>query len=307
MTRHGRNCTAGAVYTYHEKQKDSKVSGWGSLKARFSKESIKDFDCCSLTLQPCKDPVVTKDGQLYDREAILEYIVHHKQLFQRKLKAYEKQLEKDSKEEKEISKSDQTKQVEKFINQEESITTKRENPFTVLEDDDETSRKKMKISDMSDSIINTNSAEKKNLPSFWIPSLTPQASTSRVEKPDNKVYCPMTNQPIRMKDLVKVKFTLAPVESTKKSLIARKERYICAVTRDILSNTVPCAVLRPTGDVITMAYVNEFIKKDWICPITGKTLKEKDIIELKRGGTGFSSVSGDALKGKAYGPTMMSG
>ena len=92
MTRHGKNCTAGAVYTYHEKQKDSKKSGWGSLSARFSKDSIKDFDCCSLTLQPCKNPVVTPEGHLYDYEAILEYIVHQKQIIAKQLKAYEKQV-----------------------------------------------------------------------------------------------------------------------------------------------------------------------------------------------------------------------
>lgn len=28
MTRHGKNCTAGAVYTYHEKKKDTGTS-WG--------------------------------------------------------------------------------------------------------------------------------------------------------------------------------------------------------------------------------------------------------------------------------------
>ena len=92
MTRHGKNCTAGAVYTYHEKQKDSKRSGWGSQKARLSKDSIKDFDCCCLTLQPCKDPVVTKEGYLYEREAILEYILHQKQLIAKKIKEYEKQV-----------------------------------------------------------------------------------------------------------------------------------------------------------------------------------------------------------------------
>lgn len=27
MTRHGKNCTAGAVYTYHEKKRDAQESG----------------------------------------------------------------------------------------------------------------------------------------------------------------------------------------------------------------------------------------------------------------------------------------
>lgn len=59
MTRHARNCTAGAVYTYHEKKKDASASGYGTNTQRVGKDSVKDFDCCCLTLQPCREPVVT--------------------------------------------------------------------------------------------------------------------------------------------------------------------------------------------------------------------------------------------------------
>jgi len=59
MTRHARNCTAGAVYTYHEKKKDAAASGYGTNTQRVGKDSVKDFDCCCLTLQPCRNPVIT--------------------------------------------------------------------------------------------------------------------------------------------------------------------------------------------------------------------------------------------------------
>jgi nitric oxide synthase-interacting protein len=59
MTRHARNSTAGAVYTYHEKKKDQSQSGYGTNSTRLGKDSIRNFDCCSLSLQPCKDPLVT--------------------------------------------------------------------------------------------------------------------------------------------------------------------------------------------------------------------------------------------------------
>ena len=39
MTRHARNCTAGAVYTYHERKKDASSSGYGSKDARVGKDS----------------------------------------------------------------------------------------------------------------------------------------------------------------------------------------------------------------------------------------------------------------------------
>ena len=39
--RHGANCTNGSVYTYHEKAKDKRESGWGSKSTRLGKDSIK--------------------------------------------------------------------------------------------------------------------------------------------------------------------------------------------------------------------------------------------------------------------------
>ena len=119
MTRHARNCTAGAVYTYHEKKKDATASGYGTNTQRVGKDSVKDFDCCCLTLQPCRNPVITfvyfyinfriaisllyltvnfsyrKDGYLFDKEAILEYVLTKKKEYARKLKEYEKQKQQE--------------------------------------------------------------------------------------------------------------------------------------------------------------------------------------------------------------------
>ena len=44
MTRHGRNATNSAVYTYHERKKDANASGYGSDKCRLGKDSLKGKD-----------------------------------------------------------------------------------------------------------------------------------------------------------------------------------------------------------------------------------------------------------------------
>ncbi len=54
MTLHGKNATASSIYSYHERVKDAKQSGYGTLHERLGADSIKEFDCCSLTLQPCR-------------------------------------------------------------------------------------------------------------------------------------------------------------------------------------------------------------------------------------------------------------
>lgn len=130
MTRHGKNCTAGAVYTYHEKKKDTAASGYGTQSIRLGKDAIKDFDCCCLSLQPCRDPVVTPDGYLYEKQAILEYILHQKTEIAKRMKAYEKQKQAQKSNSQLESKSEERERVERFKTRENSIVSKPINPFT---------------------------------------------------------------------------------------------------------------------------------------------------------------------------------
>ena len=56
----------------------------------------------------------------------------------------------------------------------------------------------------------------------------------------------MSGRPLKMKDLVPVKFTEIKDPNDKTSLIAKEARYMCPVTRDTLGNSVPAAVIRTT-------------------------------------------------------------
>ncbi|KAF9794015.1 hypothetical protein SFRURICE_015184 [Spodoptera frugiperda] len=288
MTRHARNCTAGAVYTYHEKKKDAAASGYGTQSERLGKESIKNFDCCSLTLQPCRNPVITKEGYLFDKEAILKYLVAKKNEYSRKLSKYEKQLKKEEAEKAELAAAERESNLIKFMNREKNISSNQQAEASTSS---------------SSSVSNLANGHAKKLPSFWLPSELPDAKISKIEKPDSTVYCPISGKPLKMKDLIDVKWTLVNDPDDKKSLIAKENRYMCPVTHDILSNAVPCAVIRTTGDVVTMECVEKIIKKDWLHPLTGDKLKEKDIIPLQRGGTGYA-LTNQKLEGKNERPVL---
>ncbi|XP_028717702.1 nitric oxide synthase-interacting protein isoform X2 [Peromyscus maniculatus bairdii] len=274
MTRHGKNCTAGAVYTYHEKKKDTAASGYGTQNIRLSRDAVKDFDCCCLSLQPCHDPVVTPDGYLYEREAILEYILHQKKEIARQVKAYEKQRGARREEQKQLQRAAAQDQVRGFLEKEAAIVSRPLNPFmpkaAALPNTDG--------EQPGPSAGPPGKDKNKALPSFWIPSLTPEAKATKLEKPlDDSV------------DRV--------------GLITRSERYVCAVTRDSLSNATPCAVLRPSGAVVTLECVEKLIRKDMVDPVNGDTLTERDIIVLQRGGTGFAG-SGVKLQAEMSRPVM---
>jgi nitric oxide synthase-interacting protein len=117
--RHALNATNSSQYTYHERKKDAAASGWGSEHLRLHKDSIKGFDCCSLTLQPCRNPVVTADGWLYDKEAVIKYILDKKSDYRRKLKAYEAQSSREFKQLHKNAEKDLEKQKAHFEKREQ--------------------------------------------------------------------------------------------------------------------------------------------------------------------------------------------
>ncbi|KAM4531531.1 nitric oxide synthase-interacting protein isoform 1-T4 [Odontesthes bonariensis] len=302
MTRHGKNCTAGAVYTYHEKRKDTAASGYGTQSIRLGKDAIKDFDCCCLSLQPCRDPVVTPDGYLYEKQAILEYILHQKTEIAKKMKTYEKQKKAQKSSMQVESKSEERQRVERFKSSENSIVSKPINPFTSGQNKDgETRRSQSSSGEASTAASAATSSQ--SLPSFWIPSLTPEAKPTLIKKPSKAVLCPMSGRPIKMNELITVCFTPIDPSLQRVALLNRQERYVCAVTRDVLGNSVPCSVLRPSGSVVTQECVEKLIKKDLTDPVTGDKLTDKDIIPLQRGGTGFAA-SGVDLSAKEARPVM---
>lgn len=144
--------------------------------------------------------------------------------------------------------------------------------------------------------------KEKSLPAFWCPSQTPDASTAKLQKPDSRIFCPISGEILKVKDLIDVKFTQTNDSDEKQSLETREARYMCAVTKDVLTNAQQHAVLRTTGDVVTGECVEKLIKKDMIHPLTNEKLTDKDIIWLQRGGTGFSSVN--QLEAKSSRPAL---
>ena len=278
MTRHGKNCTAGAVYTYHEKKKDTEASGYGTKKTRLGRDSIKDFDCCNLTLQPCKDPVITPDGYLYEREAVLEYMIKQKRELAKQMKAYEEYLAKQKKKEDDSTIEKELKRIESFVSNESRITSKSHH-------------------------LNQTTSENPNS-CFWVPEISAKnaVTETNMKKPNQQVTCPMSKKPLKLKNLVDVKF-MAANKDTKGSSGYSTAKYMCALTNDALSNSTPCVVLKPSGHVITVEALDKLIRTDMLDPWKNVKLEESDVILLQRGASGFSG-SGVELKAEKYAPSM---
>lgn len=292
MTRHSKNCTASAVYSAHERSKDSRTSGYGTQRARLGRDSAREFDCCALTLQPCRTPVVTEEGVLFDREAILEYIVGRKREIARQLKEWSRQQDREKEDLARVAQAEKEAQEARFATANGVQVTKGEASGS------------QGFRTGTPSLLRGEGPRKAALPSFWIPDLTPDSKETKKKKPDEKVRCPVTGKPLRLKDLVEVNFE--PVPAASNTAVAFKGsggRYRCAVTGDLLNNNSALVVLRPSGLVCTEEAFERLVRPDMREPRSGKALKDKDVIRLQRGASGFAA-SGLKLKAEKAGPVM---
>ena len=182
------------------------------------------------------------DGYLYDKESVLSYILNQKLEIARKLKKYEKDRKNEERELQELAEKEQNDKMQKFVHQEVKVF--RDNPG---------------VSSSSSSVSNMSGAKEKQLPSFWIPNLTPSTSKAKVKKPSSVVLCPMSGKPMKANQLISVTFTPVDPKCTDPMKVGIKcisvdtfnifvykfqAQYKCAVTHDILTNSSKCVVLR---------------------------------------------------------------
>ncbi|KAI6192029.1 Nitric oxide synthase-interacting protein-like protein [Aphelenchoides bicaudatus] len=311
MTRHSKNSTASSVYTNAERKKDSKTSGYGTINERLGADSIKPFDCCSLSLQPCKDPMITPDGYIFDKEAILSYIVEQKKEQKRLMKAYDKYIELEEYKKQMAENAGEEEKKRKFlaleltpahifrdgVQETNSLKRKLNDDFQ----DEPTTSKKNKPEE--ESISNMHGDRAKQWKSFWVPELTTTAEADKIEKPSGKILNPMNGKPIKFKDLMPVIFTPVDEEIAKTAQFqSMVDRYKCPVTGDILTNSGRAVYIRPSQRVVSWRCLEKIIKKDMIDPLTNAKLHETDIIELQRGGSGFAAAN--KLESKVVRPQL---
>lgn len=291
MTRHSKNNTDGAVFTYHEKR----AAGFGSEKMRLGSDSVRSFDCCCLSLMPCRHPMVSPDGYLFDQEYIYENLLKQKKAIKARVQEWERQEEGRKHELQEEDERRKEMQRREFS----QLETGEKIPVAV---DDTTNTTKVNSHG-----VDVTNALKNN---FWLPTNTPLAEKTLLEKPDLRTKNPISNKTLRVKELIAVKFTPINRDSKKERTTEEENkygRYMCPVCSRSLTNSVKSAVLRPTGAVICMECVDRFVRKDSKDPMTGKNLNlSRDIIRLQSGGTAYAASAGGDKEVTKYKPAMRS-
>lgn len=125
--------------------------------------------------------------------------------------------------------------------------------------------------------------------------MTPDALQTVVKKPSSEIKCPEGDHPVRLKQLIKLSFSVT--KSTEE-----KHRFQCGVCSKTLTNAVKTVALRRCGHVICGTCAGP-IKKEGLCPMCSQKFNDGDVIPLQTGGTGYAGSLGEKLTAKVVTPT----
>ncbi|KAJ4872168.1 phosphoinositide binding [Raphanus sativus] len=138
---------------------------------------------------------------------------------------------------------------------------------------------------------------------FWLPSATPGASV-RVEAPETHTVCPEGKEKLKLKNLFAIRFTEDNSEEEEKkakssSSSSYDKTYICPSCKVTLTNTMSLVALSSCGHVFCKKCGEKFMPVDKVCLVCDKPCKDRNLVGLKKGGTGFAEHD-DHLEAKEY-------
>lgn len=260
--------------TYHER----KALGFGTVSERLGKDSQGNYYDCCLTLQPAKDPVVTPEGYLYSREAILENLLAQKKAIKRKVAEWQAyQLEEAQKATEKATVEREAKLIA-FDRQNHMGISERTAKHIEAAIQEEAAMQHEVQGAKGVVAIKDNADRMKEMKAFWVPGKAPGVREV-MHKPDEDTRCPASGSKMRLKDLSAVRFTPVPE--------GEAGRHMDPVTKDVFTNSSRLMVLRPTGDVVLQETWEKCIKPEG--SFKGVRVREKDAVRLRTGGTGFAA------------------
>lgn len=306
MPRHSKHSCAAPVFTPGERAK----LNYGTQEKRMTGDSFKDFDACDICLHTLEDPLVCTKGHMFCKGCVYENLLAQKDHMKRQTKAFEEQAL--IKESKNLSSEEakKMKQIEQFEKSESSVTSQgaKKNGggsgapigyVAVTLEDGKTSYVPDKSFVKAHMVGSANLSEEKRkeraamLPSFWVPSLTPDEGAKTVQKPAEHTSCPAGGHMLRLKQLRPIKFTIGRKEEGKNNGSAQPQCSSCSKT---FTKASKAAVLRGCGHVVCTTCVDTFIQKEGLCVECNAPVVAKDIVKLESGGTSFAAGGAQTVK-----------
>ncbi|XP_076927328.1 E3 ubiquitin-protein ligase CSU1-like [Bidens hawaiensis] len=283
--RHSKNNNDLAYFTYDEKRK----LGYGTQKERLGKDSIKPFVACSLCLKPFIDPLCCQKGHVFCKECILECLLSQKKDIQRKLAAHTSQLKQEKDEEAERLMLQKARELDAFDQQNHGALPQYSDKHINRETNGFHGANSVKTTAFEEEALRTMKA-------FWLPSATPEAPV-KVNAPTTSTTCPEGKEKLKMKSLFSIHLT--EDKNGEKKATTLDKTYICPSCKVTLTNTLSLIALSSCGHVFCKKCADKFMAVDKVCLVCNKACKDRNLINLEKGGTGFAGHD-DNLEAKDF-------
>ncbi|GMH26911.1 hypothetical protein Nepgr_028754 [Nepenthes gracilis] len=272
--RHSKNNNDLAIFTYDEKRK----LGYGTQKERLGKDSIKPFDACCLCLKLVIDPLCCQRGHIFCKECILECLLAQKKDIQRQLAAHAAQQKQEKGEEEERLMMQKERELDEFNQQNHSAMPRYNDKNYAHGKNDFHGANSVKVTSYEEEALKTMKA-------FWLPSATPEAAV-KVEAPSTSTICPEGKEKLKLKSLFPIHFTEESNFGRKSSALDRA--CICPSCKATLTNAMALVVVSSCGHVFCKKCAEKFLAIDKVCLVCNKPCKERNLVSLEKGGTGFA-------------------
>jgi hypothetical protein len=115
--------------------------------------------------------------------------------------------------------------------------------------------------------------------------------------PPDRPPSPMSGEPLKLKQLIPLHLVHEQDEGIKND----GGRVLCSVSHKRIT-TQETVAIKSSGQVMLKTVFNELARPTMTCPVTGKKFKDKDVITLMKGKSGFAA-SGN-VEAKKYNPTL---
>ncbi len=291
MTRKSKQPGGHNPLTAHERKK--LLGDYGTQTARLGTASQRRFGDCALSLGPAVDPVCTPSGNIYSREAILQYLLT--KTTELKEARARREAEEAAEERKFAAKEadEKGKAEREFVRKDQGAVQAKVSEHASALD----AKVGKKIS------IESTEEGKKNLKrtSYWLSEYTPggqedgdNSGANKAKEPiPNRPPSPMTGAPLRRKDLVSIELSRAEGSGG---------NVTCSVSGKAITTQNAIAIGK-TGKVMLADVYEKLAKPEMMCPVTGRRFKEKDVIRLAKAGSGYAG-GGVTVEAKRYKPTL---
>lgn len=277
--------------------------------------------------------VATPSGHIYSREAIVQYLLTKNGELKKQKAEYERRRLEVENRRAEWEEKERKRRQDTFVRKDQGAMSSSSSNALVLRNNDDAGgggaivAAAGRTSTSTTAAASTKEKGQNSLKhvSYWLATSQPAMNggdnkadgdfdyEKEIEAlpppPPTRPSSPMSGAPLRLKQLIPLHLVREGAEdaTARSGKRGRSDggngtgRILCAVSHKTLT-TQPTVAIKNSGQVMLKSVFDELAKPTMTCPVTGKRFKEKDVLELIKGRSGYAA-SGEVVARK-YNPTL---